>query len=66
MSHPVVMTFIGELKRTMAEDAEAAMMRPKSDLFALGQAAGQYQGMQKSLDLIDSILRDDLNKEKSA
>lgn len=64
MSHPVILQYIAEMKRDMAEHAEAAMLRPKRELFEAGEMSGVYQGMQKSLDILDKILSDQYEKEK--
>jgi hypothetical protein len=63
MTHPVVIQFIAEVKKRMAEHAEAAMIRPKRELFEAGEMSGIYQGMQKSLDILDEILSDQYEKE---
>ena len=63
MSQSVIVGFIAEVKRQMAEHAESAMLRPKRELFESGEASGVYQGMQKSLDILDNILRDQYDKE---
>lgn len=66
MTTPIISQFIGEMKRNMEEHAEASMLRPKHDLFCLGEAAGVYQGMRKSLDILEGILRDTNEKEKQS
>ena len=55
---------ISELKRAQEEIATAGMMFPKSDPFEHGVQAGKYQGVQLALDIIENLLRDDLEKEK--
>ena len=60
----IIAKFIGETKREMADIAESAMLRPKSELFALGESAGRYQGLQKSLDILEDILSDKLKEER--
>lgn len=62
----VLVKYIGEVKRIMAEDAEAAMMRPKHELFGLGLDAGKYQGLHKALEILDNILRDTEEKERKS
>jgi hypothetical protein len=63
MPQRTIMKFVAEVKQTMAEHAESAMLRPKRDLFCSGEASGIYQGMQISLDILDSILSDQLEEE---
>jgi len=60
---PLINAFIGEVRRVQAEDAEAALLRPKRDLFGLGETAGNYQGLQRALDILDDVLSDQLEKE---
>jgi len=62
----ILVKFIGQIKQLQAELAEASMLRPKRDLFGLGEAAGNYQGLQKALDKLDDIIRDKDEKERSA
>ena len=57
---------ITELKAKQADLAEAAMMFPKSDPFEHGCQCGRYQGIQLALDAIDSILRDEIEKERKS
>jgi len=62
----ILVKFIGRIKQLQAELAEASMLRPKHDLFGLGEAAGNYQGLQKALDTLDDTIRDKDEKERSA
>lgn len=62
----IIARFIGEVKREQAATAEAAMLRPQRELFALGEASGKYQGLQKALDLLDEIISDQLEEEKKS
>jgi len=62
----LIAKFIGEIKREQAETAEAAMLRPQRELFAMGEASGKYQGLQKALDLLDDILSDQLKEEQKS
>lgn len=57
---------ISELKRAQEEIATAGMMRPKADPFEHGVQAGKYQGVQLALDIIENLLRDENEKEKSS
>ena len=66
MTTKTITSYIGEMKRVMAEHAEAAMLRPKHDLFGQGETSGVYQGMQKSLDILEDILRDNFEQEKQS
>lgn len=62
----ILVKFIGRMKQQQAELAEASMLRPKHELFGLGEAAGKYQGMQNALDILDDIIRDKDEKERTA
>lgn len=64
MSIPVIATFIGEAKKNLAEMAEGAMQFPKADPFEHGVQCGRHQGVQLALDILDNILRDNLDKEQ--
>lgn len=64
MNDPTIVNFIREVKEQMAAHAEAAMLRPRPEPFAFGVTAGVYQGLQKSLDILDQIIGDQLEKEK--
>lgn len=66
MNNKFIAQFIGAAKNRMAEIAEAAMLFPKSDLFGYGEQVGRYQGLQAALEILDAILRDDEEKEKSS
>ena len=54
---------IGLLKEKQRALADDAMVYPQADQFNHGLQVGRHQGVQLALDLIDSILRDDLEKE---
>lgn len=62
----ILARFIGQIKQQQAELAEASMLRPKRELFGLGEAAGKYQGLQTALDILDDIIRDKDEKENKA
>lgn len=67
MSQEQILTrFISTVKAEQAEIAEAGMLRPKHELFALGETSGNYQGLQKALDILDSIIRDKDEKERTS
>lgn len=57
---------ISGLKFAQEEIATAGMMRPKADPFEHGVQAGKYQGVQLALDIIENLLRDENEKEKSS
>lgn len=60
---PIVGRFIGEVKKTLAENAEDSMMYPAGDPFLHGVQVGKYQGLRLSLDILESIMRD-INEEE--
>lgn len=60
----IVARLIGAIKDQQADIAEAAMMKPVPELFECGVRAGRYQGLQTALEILESILRDDEDKEK--
>lgn len=64
MSDQVVQRFIKEVKEASGEIAEGAMMRPKAETFEHGVTCGKYQGLQFALEILDAILRDNIEKEK--
>lgn len=64
MKTELIGVYIGELKREQAEIAESAMLRPKRELFELGEVAGRYQGLSKALEILEAVLSDEREKEK--
>lgn len=66
MNQTLISRYIGEIKQCMAEHAEAAMLRPNRELFAAGEASGIYQGMRKSLDVLEALLSDQLEEERKS
>lgn len=62
----LISQFISEVRQRMMDHAEGSMLRPKHDLFELGESSGVYQGLNISLQILDSILSDDLEKEKQS
>ena len=42
------------------------MLRPNRELFAAGEASGIYQGMRKSLDVLEALLSDQLEEERKS
>lgn len=63
MADASIVRAIIKCKDTMAEHAEAAMLFPKSDPYQHGSQVGCYHGMQKAVEILESILRDDNEKE---
>jgi len=59
----LVAKFIGSIKDQQLGVAEASMMRPKSDPFEHGVQTGRYQGLQLALEILESLLRDEIQKE---
>lgn len=60
----VISKFVAEVKKQQAAIAQGGMLMPKRDLFSLGETSGNYQGLQKALDILDSILRDTTNEDE--
>lgn len=61
---PIVGRFIGEVKKTLAANAEDAMQFPRHEPFEHGVQVGTYQGLRLSLEILESILRDVTDEEK--
>lgn len=61
---PIVGRFIGEVKKTLAQNAEDSMQFPKADPFGHGTQVGQHQGLRLSLEILESIMRDTNEEEK--
>lgn len=64
MRDKVIEQFIKEAKEALAEMAEGAMQFPRSEPFPHGVQVGKYQGLQFALEILESILSDDKEKEK--
>lgn len=64
MSDQVVQRFIKEVKEASGEIAEGAMLRPAPGPLEMGVVCGKYQGLQFALEILDAILRDNVEKEK--
>ena len=60
----VITRMISAVKDTMVETAESAMLQP-FDANRMAVTVGRYQGLKSSLDILDSILRDTEEKERS-
>ena len=63
MSDRLVMQFIGEVKKTLTQHAEDAMILPKPSPFEHGLVAGEYRGLQRALDILDDLMRDINDKD---
>lgn len=66
MKTELIGAYIGALKHEQAEIAEAAMLRPKKELFELGESAGRYQGLERALEILEDILSDEREKERKS
>lgn len=55
--------FLHEAKKALGQNAEDSMMFPKADPFEHGVQVGKYQGMRMAMDLVEDIIRDNLEKE---
>jgi hypothetical protein len=64
MTDRLLARFTGEAKEALAQTAADSMKFPKSDPFEHGVQCGRYQGIQFALDILEDILRDNLEKEK--
>lgn len=63
MSQSPEVHFMVEARKALTEMAEDSMMFPKPDPFEHGVQVGKYQGVRFALELLESILRDDAEKE---
>ena len=63
MNDPIIVHFMVEAKKALAEMAEDSMVYPKHEPFEHGVQVGKYQGIRFALELLDSILRDEAEKE---
>lgn len=63
MSTQLIAQLIGLIKKEKEGMAEAAMLFPKPLPFEHGMQAGKYQGLERALEILESLLRDDLEKE---
>lgn len=64
MSDQVIQRFIKEVKEASVEIAVGAMLRPPPGQLETGVMCGKYQGLQFALEILDAILRDNVEKEK--
>ncbi len=64
MSDQVLQKFIQEAREASIETAVGAMKFPKGELFQYGVEVGKFQGINLALEILDSILRGDDDKEK--
>ena len=60
----IIQALVGAIKDQQVDIAESAMMTPRAEPFAHGMQVGTYQGLQQALETLNSILRDDYDKEK--
>lgn len=66
MSAPIVTQFMVEAKQALAKMAEESMRYPKSDPFEHGVQCGKWQGVEFALGMLDDILRDKHEEERSS
>jgi hypothetical protein len=64
MSDQLITRFIGDAKEALAQIAADSMHIPVSDPFGHGVQCGKYQGVEFALDILNDILRDNLEKER--
>jgi hypothetical protein len=64
MSDKLIPQFIGEVKVALAEIAQDSMQFPKRDPFEHGTQCGRYQGLNLALEILESVVREDIEKEK--
>ncbi len=62
----VIHKLMVKVKEEQAVYSRDGMLYPKGDPFAHGVQVGVYQGMEKALELLHAILRDDDEKENQA
>ena len=63
MNESIIQKYVAELKAQQQEIAASTLIRPRSEMLHYGVMAGRYQGIQNALDVLDSILRDETEKE---
>ena len=63
MNESIIQKYVAELKAQQQEIATSTLIRPHSEMLHYGVMAGRYQGIQNALDVLDSILRDETEKE---
>lgn len=61
----IIFKLRSELQNKQRDIAVCAMERPQSDPAAHAVMAGKYQGIQIALDVLEDLLRDQLEKEKA-
>jgi hypothetical protein len=64
VSDQIIQRFMSKVMESMVDLAEGTMMSPPDGEFRIGQAAGRYQGLRQSLDILNSILADNEEKER--
>lgn len=62
----IVARLIGAIKDEQSRIAEAGMLTPQRELFTMGEQAGRYQGLQQAQDILQDILSDNLEMEKTS
>ena len=66
MSERLIVRFISEVKNTSTQHAEDAMIYPKVEAFERGLQVGKYQGLQHALQILESIMCADQEKESNS
>lgn len=65
MSNPIH-TFMVKMKEEQTELARAGMLYPKGMPFDHGVQVGIYQGLEKALEILGTVLRDDEDQRNKA
>ena len=60
----IIARLVGAIKDTMRETADSCMLQP-FEAEKMAVVIGRYQGMKASLEILDSILRDNDEKERA-
>lgn len=64
MSDPL-QVFLVKMKEEQTDLARAGMLHPKAEPFDHGVQSGIYQGLERALEILGAILRDDDEEQES-
>ncbi len=65
MSDPLQLFYV-KVKEEQTDLARAGMLHPKGEPFDHGVQSGIYQGLERALEILGAILRDDEAKEENS
>ncbi len=61
-----LLQIVARIKEDMTEHAHGAMSMPTPDIGKYCEIVGAYRGMQHCLNIIDTVLHEDEEKEKNS